>query len=177
MIRMSALSLVFLGVSLLVAAPPPITTINPVGYPAHSPEGGKNVVRVWYNKGKWYLRTSTEDSEKVKSRQIAFTGTVRSEDRMTVVPERLEKNRDGFTMHPDGKGFDFRFTTSGGTDTVVMTLGPKAKTIAFSKLKVNNDAVEPSRIVIGAFSKCPDKADFVFPAVPGKSEPNKSDTP
>lgn len=145
----------------------PITTIDPNGYPKLSPEGGQNVVRIWYEKGNWHLRTSTEDSDKKKSKLIAFTGSVRSEDKMQVVGEKLEKGRDSYVMHPDGKGFDFRFVTSGAQDTAILTLGPKSKTLTF-KLKVDGVAVEASRIVIGSESKCPDKADFSLPAVPGK---------
>ena len=162
--------LVLLGGFALAAcllAAKPITTIDPTGFPKHSPEGGKNVVRIWHEKGSWFLRTSTEDSVGKKDRLIVFTGSVRSEDRMTVTGHKLEPKRDSYTMHADGKGFDFRFTTSGAQDTAEIKPGPRSKTLTF-KLRVNGEPVEPSRIVIGADSKCPDKAEFTLPATPGK---------
>jgi hypothetical protein len=167
--RIFILSFAFVSLLATVHAANPMlfSQINPNGFPKNSPEGGLNVVRIWYEKGHWNLRTSTEDSEGKKNRVTTFTGTVRSEDKMTATGSRLEAKADKFVMHADGKGFDFKFTTHGAQDTVEFTPGPRSKTLRFL-LKVNNEPVEAARIIIGSESKCPDKNEFLLPAVPPK---------
>jgi hypothetical protein len=153
---------------LLLAADPP----NPIGFPKKGdPGGGIGAVRIWFDDGKWHLRTSTENSIGKKDKLMVFTGSVRCDVKMTVEANRLEqkgkgKTSDGFTVHADGKGFDFTFKTYGAIDQVDFA-PEKGKTLTF-KLMIDGEKAAPNRIVIGENGEHPEKNEFTLPAHPKK---------
>ena len=153
-------------VPVLFAADPP----NPVGFPKKGdPGGGIGAVRIWFEDGKWHLRTSTENSVGKKDKLMVFSGSVRADVKMTVEGNKLEKGKgktaDGFTVHADGKGFDFTFKTYGATDQVDFTLADKSKTLTF-KLLIDGEKAATHRIVIGENGDHPEKSEFTLPAQP-----------
>src|SRR5262249_16935352 len=77
------------------------------------------------------------------------------------------KTSDKFTVHQDGKGFDFQFKTYGATDQVDFKLPDKAKTLHF-KLLIDGEKAETIRIIIGANGDHPEKSEFTLPAQPKK---------
>ena len=150
------------------AADPP----DPVGFPkVPDPGGGVGVFRVWYADGTWHLRTSTENSVGKKDKLMVFTGGVRSDVKMTVEGNKLEKGKgktsDSFTPHADGKGFDFRFKTYGATDQADFKVADGAKKVTF-KLQLDGEKAPTIRILIGEKGDHPEKAEFALPAHPKK---------
>jgi hypothetical protein len=149
------------------SAADPAPTPNPIGFPKKSPGGGFGTVRIWHDAGVWHLRTGTDDSEGKKDKQIVFSGSVRCDDKISAEPIRLEmgkgKKADSFTMHNDGKGFDFRFATFGAVDQVDFRVTAKAKSLQF-KLMLDGKRIDISRIAIGANSEHPAKDEFSLPA-------------
>lgn len=164
----TVLAVLILGGPLALAADPP----NPVGYPGKGdPGGGIGAIRVWFADGAWHLRTSTEDSTGKKDKLMVFTGTVRSEGKVTAEAKLLEKGArrtaDALVPHSDGKGFDFRFATFGARDQVDFTVADAGKTLKF-KLSVDGQPTPSHRILIGADGAHPEKAEFTLPAKPKK---------
>lgn len=145
---------------------------NPIGMPKKGdPGGGVGAFRLWYADGVWHLRTSTENSVGKKDKLMVFTGTVRSETKMTVDPVRLEKGKgktsDTITRHNDGKGFDFRFATYGAVDQADFKVTGRAGVLKF-KLLVDGQKAPTTRILIGAKGDNPETAEFKLPAHPKK---------
>jgi len=148
--------------------------IDPVGFPKKGdPGGGVGAFRIWFADGEWHLRTSTENSVGKKDKIMVFTGSVRAEAKMTVEANRLEKGNgktsDAFTVHADGKGFDFVFKTYGAVDQVDFKVPAAAKNLKF-KLLIDNDKAPTIRIIIGAEGKHPEKNEFALPAHPKKEK-------
>jgi hypothetical protein len=145
---------------------------NPIGFPKKGdPGGGIGAVRIWFEDGKWHLRTSTENSIGKKDKLMVFTGSVRADVKMIVEAHKLEqkgkgKTADGFTVHADGKGFDFQFKTYGAIDQVDFTV-EKGKTLTF-KLLIDGEKAATHRIVIGENGDHPEKNEFTLPANPKK---------
>jgi hypothetical protein len=156
-------------VPVLLSADP----INPVGFPKKGDGGGDGVFRIWYEGDSWHLRTSTENTAGKKDNLLVFTGTVRSDTKMTIEGKKLEKGKgktsDSFTPHADGKGFDFQFKTYGATDQVDFKVTDKAKNLTF-KLFLNGEKASTLRIAIGANSEHPEKSEFTLPAQPKKEK-------
>jgi hypothetical protein len=149
---------------------------NPIGFPKKGdPGGGIGAVRIWYADGVWHLRTSTENSIGKKDKLMVFTGSVRCDMKLTSAePNKLEnkgngkgKTADSFTVHQDGKGFDFQFKTYGATDQIDFKPPDKAKTLTF-KLFIDGEKAATSRIIIGENGGHPEKPEFTLPAQPKK---------
>ncbi len=145
---------------------------NPIGMPKKGdPGGGVGAFRIWYLDGKWHLRTSCENSVGKKEKLMVFSGTVRSEDKVTAEGIRLEKGNgktsDSIAPHKDGKGFDFRFATYGAIDEAMFTIADKGKTLKF-KLMVDGKEAQTQRILIGSDGNNPEKAEFTLGAQPKK---------
>lgn len=155
----------FAGLSIFAAAGAP----NPIGFPAKVPDGGGiGMFRIWYADGTWHLRTSTDDSGGKKDKLLVFTGSVTSDDKITARGEKLEKKgktRDTLSPHSNGKGFDFRFATYGGTDEATFTVASSSKSLRF-KLLVDGVEAIPVRIFIGKDAINPAKSEFTLPAHP-----------
>jgi GH43 family beta-xylosidase len=148
--------------------------IDPVGFPKKGdPGGGVGAFRIWFADGEWHLRTSTENSVGKKDKIMVFTGSVRTEAKMTVEGNRLEKGNgktsDSFTVHADGKGFDFTFKTYGAIDQVDFKVPEAAKALKF-KLLLDGEKAPTIRIIIGADGAHPEKNEFTLPAHPKKEK-------
>jgi len=158
-----------LALTTTLAADPP----NPIGFPkAGDPGGGVGAFRIWFEGDTWHLRTSTENSVGKKDKIMVFTGSVRSDSKMTVEGSKLEKGNgktsDGFTPHADGKGFDFTFKTYGAVDQADFKT-EKGKTLTF-KLMIDGEKANTMRIIIGEKGEHPAKNEFTLPAQPKKPE-------
>ena len=152
----------------VLAADPP----NPIGFPKKGdPGGGVGAFRIWFDDGTWHLRTSTENSVGKKDKIMVFTGSVRSDVKMTVEGNRLEKGNgktsDGVNPHADGKGFDFQFKTYGAVDQADFKIADKGKKLTF-KLMIDGEKAPTARIIIGENGEHPDKNEFTLPTQPKK---------
>lgn len=146
---------------------------NPVGIPkGKNPGGGLGVYRIWYDKGEWHLRTSTDDSKGKKDKLLVFSGSVKSDAKMTVEGKALEKagkTGDRIVPHADGKGFDFEFKTYNAVDFAIFKVAESGKKVTFN-LKLDGEKAPLLRILIGEKGDHPDKSEFALPAHPTKPE-------
>ena len=137
------------------------------GRPDKFTAGESVMYAVYIEDGVWNLRTTSEKGKDNKpGARVVFSGSVRAEgDKIHGNFKALEKsktaeNADFVVNHKDGKGFDFKFATFGGTDGIKFTVGEKAESLTF-KLNVNGDD-DPKKIFIGKKGFHPKKAEFDF---------------
>lgn len=146
---------------------PELTNANPDGRPNFE-LGKTELYAIWCENGVWTLRTTS----KKDAGRVVFSGNVRvTGDKLFGDFRALEKAKnakdaDWVVNHPDGKGFDFRFATFGGTDGVTFKVGPKAESLTF-KLLVNGDD-DPKKVLIGKKGVHPKKAEFTLGVEPSK---------
>lgn len=168
-LRIFAFALFALGLVSVASAADP----NPIGLPrGKDPGGGIGVFRVWFDDGKWNLRTSTEDSKGKKDKLTVFSGSVKSDGKITVEGKALEKigkTGDKIVPHADGKGFDFEFKTYNAVDFAIFQVADGAKKVTFN-LKLDGEKAPLLRVLIGEKNEHPDKAEFTLPAHPKKPE-------
>ena len=154
--------------------------LDPAGRPKQFEKGKHTTFAVWEDDGVWHLRTAVKDPAKAKKMErVQFTGRVKVNGDKIVSGEYqgLEKkpkakDADWLEMHPDGKGFDFQFsTTNTNTDGLNFKVGPKAESITFKLLTAGDD--DSKRVLVGKKGEHPEKAEFTLPVKPKEKEKDK----
>lgn len=146
--------------------PPPASPAKTdlFGRPTGFKLGKQPAVAIWYDT-LWHVEFTT-----AKKSKVAFTGSVRA-DKGPIVGffdalDKAKKKADGdeIAPHPDGGGFDFRFSNKGGTDILRFKLSPAATKLTFN---VALDGVPATKqVMLGKDGKNPDAMPFSLPANP-----------
>lgn len=143
--------------------------IDPTGRPKQLDKGKHTIISVWEDDGVWHLRTSVAPGPKGKGQRIQFSGsiTVKGDKFISGEFQGLEKkvkatDADWVFVRPDGKGFDFQFsTTDTNVDALTFKVGPKSEGVTFKLLTAGDD--DPKKVIIGKAGVHPDKGEFTIP--------------
>ena len=165
-VAMTCVALFVFQAALVVAA-----DLDPIGRPKQFEKGKSTSFAVWEEDGVWQLRTSVKDPAKAKKMErVQFSGRVKVNGDKIVSgeyqglekkPKGKEKDADWLEMHPDGKGFDFQFsTTNTNTDGLNFKVGPKAESVTFKLLVAGDD--DPKRVLVGKKGVHPEKGEFTL---------------